>query len=400
MNYKFFLVVVSCLMIITSCKETKKEEVFAGYTINGTVKGLDQATVKLAEFNFTDRSAKPKVIDSTQMTNGFFNFKGTVKHPDRVRIMIGDEFSSEFFIENSEISLEFNTAESNRGQLEAKVAGSKLNAMYEEQQAIIDSIMNQEKFLDLKEVRKRMTEAYDSKDEAKIKAYNEWRLQFYDLEIERNNERVGYLKQYALDHPESTLAPWVLGFQFSEGRMSKEEMKKFYPIFKGDAIHTAMFKYYKKTYTDIFESLGVGSVAPDFTLNSVKGASVKLSEVKAKYKLVDFWASWCGPCRASFPHLKELRKKYGANGFEIVGIGTADEEVKWREAIEEDKTPWIHLFDAAKEGSRKGAYGKVSVIYGVPFLPTTFLMDENQKILLRNPSKKELDEKLKELLGY
>ena len=114
--------------------------------------------------------------------------------------------------------------------------------------------------------------------------------------------------------------------------------------------------------------------------------------------LVDFWASWCIPCRASFPHLKELRKQYGTEGFTIVGIGTADKEDKWRKAIEEDQTPWLHVFDKNEEG--KQMYGPVAISYSVPHLPTTFLVDRDLKIILRNPSKEELDTKLKELFGH
>ena len=369
---------------------------FVGYTITGTVKGLEQATVELVEFNFVDRGTEPKIIDSIQMTNGVFKFKGIVEHPDRVSIRIGDEFRSAFFLENSNIALNFDTAESNRGELNAKVTGSALEQIYDVQQAKIDSIMNQEKYAVLKSIRPKMTAAYKSKDDAKIKAFQVWSAQFRDLQSQQQNERRSFMIQYAKDHPESAVAPWVLGFQFSEGRMSKMEMKEIYPIFKGAAKHTAMFKYYEKTYDDIFKALGEGSIAPDFKLNDVNGNEIALSKINAKYKLVDFWASWCVPCRASFPHLKELYKEYKEDGFEIVGIGTADDEEKWRKAIEEDQTPWMHLNDTGENHK----YGVVARQYGVPFLPTTFLMDENEKIILRNPKKSELDNKLKELFGH
>lgn len=395
-GFKLEYVLTLCLVAILAFTSCKKEVPFEGYTITGTVKGLDQATVKLIEINFIDRGAEPIIIDSTQMTNGVFEFKGIVEHPDRVSITIGDEFRSAFFLENSNMALNFDTAESNRGELKAKVTGSALEEIYDVQQAKIDSIMNQEQFAVLKTIRSKMEAAYKSKDDAKIKAIQELSSQFKDLQNQQQNERRFFMIQYAKDHPESAVAPWILGFQFSEGRMSKEEMKTIYPIFKGDAKHTAMFKYYEKTYNDIFKNLGVGSTAPNFTLIDVNGKEVSLKDVQAKYKLVDFWASWCVPCRASFPHLKELYKTYGKDGFEIVGIGTADSEEKWRKAIEEDKTPWMHLNDTGADHQ----WGKVARQYGVPFLPTAFLMDDNEKIILRNPKKEELDAKLKELFGH
>ena len=385
-----------CLVAIFAFTNCKKEVPFEGYTITGTVRGLDLGTVKLLETNFIDRGAEPIIIDSTQMTNGVFKFKGIIEHPDRVSITIGDEFRSTFFLENSTIALNFDTTESNRGELKAKVTGSALQEIYDLQQAKIDSITNQDKFAILKTIRPKLEVAYKSKDETKIEAFQAWSSQFKDLQNEQQNERRSFMIQYVKDHPESVVAPWVLNFQFSEGRMSKEEMKTIFPIFKGDAKHTAMFKYYEKTYNDLFKNLGEGAIAPDFKLNDVNGKEITLSKINAKYKLVDFWASWCVPCRASFPHLKELYKTYGKDGFEIVGVGTADAEEKWRKAIEEDKTPWMHLNDTGADHQ----WGKVARQYGVPFLPTAFLMDDNEKIILRNPKKEELDAKLKELFGH
>ena len=94
--------------------------------------------------------------------------------------------------------------------------------------------------------------------------------------------------------------------------------------------------------------------------------------------------------------MKELYKKYEKDGFEVVGIGTADEEEKWKKAIKEDQTPWMHLYDSSTEHE----WGIVARLYGVPFLPTTFLMDADGKIILRNPEKKDLDAKLAELFGH
>ena len=394
--FKRTLIVAICFMagqIVTSCK---KEALSEGYTVAGTVKGLDQGMIKLIESDFTGRGAEPKVIDSVQMVNGAFEFIGNIEHPDQMLILIGDKYNSSFFLENSAITLEFDIADSDRGQLKAKVTGSSLQEVYDVQQEKLDSILKQKKYEPLVALRTEMEAAYGSKEEEKIKAYQIKAEKLNNLQLERIKEQKDFMIQYVTNHPESPVSPWVLGFQFSEGRMSKEEMKRIYPIFKGAAKQTAMFKYYKKTYDDIFKNLGEGAIAPDFKLNDVNGKEIKLSEVKAKYKLVDFWASWCVPCRASFPHLKELYKKYEKDGFEVVGIGTADEEEKWKKAIKEDQTPWMHLYDSSTEHE----WGIVARLYGVPFLPTTFLMDADGKSILRNPEKKDLDAKLAELFGH
>ncbi len=368
-----------------------------GFTISGEVIGLDKGWVMLIETNIVDRG-NAKVIDSVLMQNGKFNFKGKVSHVDKVTLNIGPKYNCDFILENSTIKLELDITKANErdGRFEPKVTGSKYNALLQLQKAKADSVRNREKFSPLVELRAEMEKAYKSKDEELISNYRKKADGFRKLMDEQQEEYRQFLFQYVKKNPGSPISPYVLGFQYSEGRMNKEELETYYKVFKGEAKETAMFKYYKKTYTEIFETLGIGSKAPDFELKTVDGKMLKLSGVKGKYMLVDYWASWCVPCRASFPHLKELYAKYKKDGFDVVAIGTADEEPKWRKAIEEDKTVWNHLYDVSADHN----YGKVAKMYGVPFLPTTFLMDENRVIVGRNLNRGELDAKLKELFGY
>lgn len=392
---KTFLLFV-CISSLSSCKEENKAGKLDGYTISGTVKGLESAWVKLVEINYNDIDNKT-VIDSVKMVNGTFKFTGKVASPDKVDLLIDSKYSSVFFIENSAIKLELDIAKAKRGdEITPKVFGSKSQDLFDEFIKKQDSVMNQEKFTVLGELRAEMVYAYKSKNDEVIKKYREKAANYKSLKNEQYKERANLKYQYVKNNPSSAVATYALGFQFNEGKMSKDEMKEVYPIFKGEATKTAMYKYFSKTYKEIFETLGVGSVAPDFTLNTIEGEKLTLSDVKGKYILVDFWASWCAPCRASFPHLKELEKKYGNDGFVIVGVGTADEEKKWRKAIEEDQTTWNHVYDK----SENHKYGPVAKLYGVPFLPTTFLIDSERKIILRNPKGDELNDQLKELYGY
>ncbi|MCL5246143.1 AhpC/TSA family protein [Cellulophaga sp. 20_2_10] len=403
---KNLIAAVILILGITSCKNKFKEEKsFDGYVITGTINGVEtgKALITLSDFGNRSPDRKVTVIDSAEIKNGKFQFKGNVAFIDNVNLVINNKFRSSFFLENSNINIALDTIKAERGGvIEAVVKGSQHQNIYENQRVKEDSVRNQPKFGPVLNLRAEMDAAYDSKDEKEIIAYREKVSGLMDLITEQGKEVTEFKYNYAKNNPSSPVATYILGFSYGEGKMSNEELETYYKVFKGEAQKTAMYAYFEKTYNEVLKSLAPGAMAPDFTLNNLEDKPVTLSKVNAKYKLVDFWASWCVPCRASFPHLKELRKKYNKNGFEIIGIGTADQEGKWRTAIEEDQTPWIHVFDAvdAPTGKGKGAYGKVSVTYGVPFLPTTFLIDENNKIILRNPSKEELDAKLKELMGY
>ncbi|UMB60836.1 AhpC/TSA family protein [Lutibacter sp. A80] len=398
MKFKTVLIVLTLFAFLTSCKESVKEEKFDGYVISGIVKGIDNVYLKLT--NTGSRGSKDfKVIDSVQITNGKFSFKGKVDNVDMVSIVIDSKYHGMFMLENSAINVSIDVSELNErnAYFTPVVSGSKSHDIYAAVEKKSSAIFELEKYKIIDELKDLFAKANKTNDQKDMDIATIRQKELMPLIEEANNAYKQIKYDFAKANPTSPVAVHVLGYQYTEGRMTKEQLKEFYHLFKGDATKTGFYKYHMtKVYKDNFENMGVGNTVPDFTLNSVNNKALTLSKIEGKYLLVDFWASWCVPCRASFPHLKELRKEYKKDGFTIVGIGTADEEGKWRKAIIKDQTPWIHLYDS----SENHAYGAVAKKYGVPHLPTTFLIDSNQKIILRNPTKEKLDAKLKELFGH
>lgn len=136
----------------------------------------------------------------------------------------------------------------------------------------------------------------------------------------------------------------------------------------------------------------VGSLAPDFTLPQPDGTSISLSQLRGKYVLIDFWASWCGPCRKENPQVVALYQKYKDKGFEILGVSLDKEKEAWTKAIEKDKLSWLHVSDL------KGWQNEAAQLYQVNAIPMTYLVDPEGVIIakgLRGPS---LEAKLQELL--
>ena len=123
-----------------------------------------------------------------------------------------------------------------------------------------------------------------------------------------------------------------------------------------------------------------GQKVPDFTLMNSEGETVSLSDAlnRNDLVLVDFWASWCGPCVASFPKLKELRTTYSEEGFEIVSISIDRTREEWVEASEKYEIPWIDL------GELKSWHGEVATMYGVHFVPKSYLIDSEGCILQKD----------------
>ncbi len=209
-------------------------------------------------------------------------------------------------------------------------------------------------------------------------------------------------KSYIAEHPASFVSMYLLSGMY--GDYTPEQFEQAYNKL-GDAYKQTFYGKYAAAKIESGKATALGRVSPDFTKKDMNGQPFTLSGLRGKYVLVDFWGSWCGPCRSSHPHMKALYAKYKSKGLEIVGV--ADEkssdmsmnEKNWKKAIESDGIPWVHVMNN---------YGKETndlvQVYGVSGFPTKFLLDKEGKILFKlvgagEDGDKELDAKLSELLG-
>jgi peroxiredoxin len=139
------------------------------------------------------------------------------------------------------------------------------------------------------------------------------------------------------------------------------------------------------------KGFSAGGLAPDFAMNQVDGTELKLSDLRGKVVLVDFWASWCRPCRLANPEVVALYAKYKDQGFEILGISLDRNTAAWEKAIEKDNLTWYHVSDL------KGWQNAAAQLYGVRSIPQTLLIDAEGKIIARNLKGAALEAKLKEI---
>ena len=131
----------------------------------------------------------------------------------------------------------------------------------------------------------------------------------------------------------------------------------------------------------------------DFSLPDAKGDSIRLSSMKGKVFLLDFWASWCVPCRFSNKQLVKLYDKYKDKGFEILGVSLDDNRNAWKKAVNKDRITWLQIND-------NGGWDAVSAMkWNINAIPASFLVDRDGNVVAFDPEKQELENKIRQLLG-
>ena len=136
----------------------------------------------------------------------------------------------------------------------------------------------------------------------------------------------------------------------------------------------------------------IGSLSPEIALKDMNGNTVTLSSLKGKVVLIDFWASWCGPCRRANKHLVSIYPNLKNKGFEIYGISLDDEAGDWKQAVAADKINWLQVNETG------GWNAPVATLWKIDQIPTNYLLDKQGKIIARDLEGRHLEKVINDLL--
>ena len=358
----------------------------AQFDLNGTVNGVNTGLMYL----YYSNSKGARVKDSSIISNGKFSFKGKIDEPTMAYLALKEEtrnqnHSTDFFMEPSVMTV---TLPLNKFS-DAKFAGSKTQAQYAALQT------KKQKIQDRWKVVMDTLSAVNKRSNVQFQELKNWVLQPYHAEM----EELDYA--FFASHPQSPVTANMLRYYVSS--LPLDSLQMYYDKLGKKVQETND----GKDLANEIEKLrggSPGSIAKNFTATDINGKELSLSDFKGKYVLLDFWASWCVPCRAGNPHLKELYSKYKDKGIEFIGVSDDDRNHDaWHKAVEKDGLPWRHVlrgFDMEKLMNNEPNEKDISEKFGIHTLPTKILIDRSGKIIGRySEDEGPLDTKLKEIFG-
>ena len=314
-------------------------------------------------------------VDSALISGENVVFRGNMQAPEvmYLRLKHSDK-SIAFFAENSTIYIlpDFENPEN------TVVKGSESHSEYENYLGMMNTFEQQKK--DLYAAYNKARAANDSLEVNSIIV----RFDALEAETMENN------KEFVNTHKASWVSPYII--RRNSYSLSLEELQKLVGILDSRLDRSVYVKDLKEHIATL-ERVAIGQKFTDFSLPTPVGGSLSLSEVSQNnYILIDFWASWCGPCRRENPNVVALYNDFHEKGFDILGVSLDNSEANWKKAIEDDGLVWHHVSDLKGWGSAAGK------LYGVNSIPHTVLLDKDGVIIAKNLRGEELREKLEELL--
>lgn len=369
---QFLALFLTLTLTLFSCQEDKNT-----YTLEGDAVGFADGT---EIFVNTFENKQTKVIDTLIVKDG--KFSGT--YPKNTSIKLNflrtDEANGSviYFPENEDMK-----AVLYKDSIQAsRVTGGKQNKAYSEYVTKMGEF-NERKQASIEAFRNAQQQN-DAAAAAKVQSDN----------LNLMGEETKYKKEFLSKHDKSLFSIMLVAEMVGRGEISTSDAQKYLTDLSPELEATDMTQELKAK----LETMGkaeIGTKAPEFSAPSPDGKNIALSETLGKYTIIDFWASWCRPCRVENPNVVKVYKKYHDKGLNIISVSLdkADQKDKWLQAIKDDEMDWFHVSNLQFWSD------PIAQQYSVRSIPATFLLDENGIIIDKNLRGAALEAKIATLLG-
>ncbi|MGF7231341.1 redoxin domain-containing protein [Arachidicoccus sp.] len=349
------------------------------FNIKGKVNGISIGTIILS---YPDLNGEKLIFDSSAIKNGTFQFKGTVKLPVGADLYIkGSEHryaaqNLNFYLENSPISICVNSD---------SISSSKVTGSFSNDDKDSIAVCMAPYYEILESLRRLRGFASAQHSDSILKSLENI---YGELPAMRRSLIVGY----AFAHPNSYAITSMLNMDFTNNQTALPLLKSVYNHFS-NTVKSSIGGQGIASLIKRIERVQIGKNAPEFSLPDQNGKNVHLASFNGKYILLDFWASWCVPCRAESPYLVKAYKKYKDKNFTVISVSLDDErtEQNWMNAFKKDGMQWTQLC------SLKGYADPVRMLYSVQGIPDNFLISPAGKIIARGLRGEEIGLKLAEI---